>query len=88
MDDLKGMGESAAFAPGAGQPMGRAVLKRAGEVYAQNFADEDGRIRATFEVVYLSGWAPAPGQPKPLKPGSAKVSVERSAGEKAGKMPD
>ncbi len=73
--DLKGMGERAAFARGLTRPMRRSVLERAGEIYAQRFSDADGRIRASFEIAYLSGWAPGPDQPTPLKPGSAKVSL-------------
>ena len=44
----------------------------AAEIYARRFADADGRIRATFEIVWLSGWAPHESQQQPLKPGSAK----------------
>jgi hypothetical protein len=62
------------------------------EIYAQNFADADGRLRATFEIVWLLGWAPHESQQKPLKPGSATQrladalgSREISAGEKAGR---
>lgn len=73
--DLKGMGERAAFAPGTGRALPRRVLGRAVELYRQRFSDADGRVRASFEIVHLSGWAPAPGQPRPLKPGSAKVSL-------------
>jgi SAM-dependent methyltransferase len=73
--DLKGMGERAAFADGRGQPLPRRVLARMVEIYDEQFRDPDGRVRASFEVVYLSGWAPAPHQPKPLKPGSARVSL-------------
>jgi hypothetical protein len=61
------------------------------EIYAERFADPDGRIRATFEIVYLSGWAPHGSQQQPLSPGSARTRLadalgvkERSAGEKAG----
>ena len=59
------------------------------EIYAQRFADADGRLRATFEVAWLSGWAPHESQQKPLKPGSATQRLadvlgtrEHSAGEK------
>ena len=55
-------------------------------------ADPDGRIRATFEIVWLSGWAPHESQQKPLRPGSAQTRLadalraqEISAGEKAGR---
>ncbi|MEQ9505083.1 MAG: methyltransferase domain-containing protein [Hyphomonas sp.] len=75
LTDLKGMGERAAFARGTGQPLPRRVLARALELYRQQYGEADGRVPATFEIVHLSGWAPAPSQPKPLRPGSAKVSL-------------
>lgn len=75
LTDLKGMGERAAFVRGTGQPLPRRVLVRALELYRQQHAEADGRVPATFEIVHLSGWAPAPGQPQPLKPGSAKASL-------------
>ena len=62
------------------------------DIYAHRFADSDGRIRATFDIVWLSGWAPHPDQQQPLKPGSAKARLadalgtrEFPAGEKAGR---
>lgn len=73
--DLKGMGERAAFVRGTGRPLPRRVFQRAMALYRERFSDPDGRVRATFEIVHLSGWAPAPGQPQPLKPGSAKASL-------------
>jgi hypothetical protein len=64
---------------------------RMAELYAARFADPDGRIRASFEILWLSGWAPHASQQKPLKPGSAKARLadalkvpELPAGEKAG----
>ncbi|MEM9740053.1 MAG: methyltransferase domain-containing protein [Pseudomonadota bacterium] len=90
VDDLRGMGEQASFALRT-RPLSRRVLARAAELYAQDFSDPDGRIRASFVIIWLSGWAPAAHQPKPMRPGSAKASlaealgaVEKSAGEKAG----
>ncbi|MEM1150030.1 MAG: methyltransferase domain-containing protein [Pseudomonadota bacterium] len=90
ISDLRGMGEQAAFASG-GRALSRRILARAAEIYASEFADPDGRIRASFVITWLSGWAPAPNQPKPKRPGSARASlaaavggVEKSAGEKAG----
>jgi len=72
-------------------PLKRATLMRMTEIYAQRFADADGRVRATFEIVWLSGWAPHPRQQQPLKPGSARTRLadalgtsEISAGEKPG----
>jgi len=53
----------------------RAVLDPTTDI-GERFADADGRIRATFDVIWLSGWAPHDSQPKPLKPGSATASLE------------
>ncbi|MHA7900949.1 MAG: methyltransferase domain-containing protein [Henriciella sp.] len=78
MQDLKGMGEQAAFAVRDGQerrPLSPRILARMAEIYAARFSDPDGRIRASFEIIWLSGWAPAAGQPKPLRPGSGKFSL-------------
>jgi hypothetical protein len=50
-------------------------MLRMAQIYGERFADSDGRIRATFDVIWLSGWAPHPSQPKPLQPGSAKASL-------------
>ncbi len=58
----------------------RKTLFRALEIYAERFADADGRIRATFEIVWLSGWAPHPGQQQPLRPGSAKARLADALG--------
>jgi len=52
-----------------------ALIAHAAAYYATRFADPDGRIRATFEVAYLTGWAPHESQQKPLKPGSAKARL-------------
>ncbi len=91
IDDLRAMGETNALADRARQPLSRAVLARTLELYAELFSDPDGRLRATFDIVTLTGWAPHPDQQQPLKPGSAKMRLadalgvkEHSAGEKAG----
>ena len=52
------------------------TISRMSEIYAQRFSDPDGRIRATFDIIWLSGWAPHESQPKPLRPGSAKAGLE------------
>jgi len=78
MQDLKGMGEQAAFAKRDGQarrPLSRRTLARMAEIYAERFSDPDGKVRASFEIIWLSGWAPAVGQPQPLRPGSGKFSL-------------
>jgi len=51
-------------------------LLRMAEIYSERFADADGRIRATFDIIWISGWAPHESQQKPLKPGSATASLE------------
>ncbi len=77
MDDLRGMGETAAFTQSAGRGLSRRVLARAAQIYQAGHGDADGRVRATFRIIWLSGWAPAEGQPKALRPGSAKISLAR-----------
>ena len=67
------------------KPTGRALFLRAAELYEERFSDPDGRIRATFSTIWLSGWAPDASQQKPLKPGSAKVSLAKVLGEPADK---
>jgi SAM-dependent methyltransferase len=89
--DLRRMGATNALIERRRTPLRRATLARAAALYAERFADSDGRLRATFDVLWISGWAPHASQQKPLKPGSAKMRLadalgtrERSAGEKAG----
>lgn len=79
MSDLRAMGETAVPA-GPLRPLRRDVLMRAAETYAQRFAGADGRLPATFEIVFLSGWAPHEGQQKPLPRGSAKVRLADALG--------
>jgi hypothetical protein len=55
-------------------------LLRAAEVYADRFSDPDGRVRATFEVLWLSGWVPHESQQKPLRPGTAKSRLADALG--------
>ncbi|MGE7369732.1 methyltransferase domain-containing protein [Neorhizobium sp. NPDC001467] len=73
--DLRATGMTNPLAGRARRPLNRAFLMRAAEIYAQRYADPDGRIRATFAMIYVSGWAPHENQPKPLKPGSATVRL-------------
>jgi SAM-dependent methyltransferase len=76
MRDLRAMGETNVMIERLRRPMPRALLAGACEIYRNRFAWPDGRIRATFELVFLTGWAPAPGQQKPLRPGSATTRLE------------
>lgn len=71
MRDLRAMGATNIMTERRRKPLKRKTLLRMAEIYAQRFADSDGRLRATFEIAWLSGWAPHESQQKPLKPGSA-----------------
>jgi SAM-dependent methyltransferase len=89
--DVRAMGESNVLHDRARRPLTRPVLARAAEIYHERFSEADGRVRATFDIVTLTGWAPHPDQQQPLRPGSAKMRLadalhvkERSAGEKSG----
>jgi SAM-dependent methyltransferase len=73
--DLRGMGLTNVLAERKRGPLPQAILARAAALYAERFADPDGRIRATFEIIWLSGWAPHESQQKPLRPGSAKTRL-------------
>ena len=90
MHDLRRMGATNALIDRRRTPLRRATLMRVAEIYGERFRDVDGRLRATFEIVWLSGWAPHPSQQQPLKPGSARTRLadalgtrEISTGEKA-----
>lgn len=71
MRDLRGMGETNALAARRRGGTRRSTLARAAAVYAERFGDNEGRIPATFEILFLCGWAPDASQPKPLPRGSA-----------------
>jgi len=75
MHDLRRMGATNILVERRRIPTRRATMLRMAEIYGERFADPDGRVRATFDIIWLSGWAPHENQPKPLKPGSAKVSL-------------
>ncbi|MGF9694655.1 methyltransferase domain-containing protein [Rhizobium sp. 0TCS1.26] len=75
MRDLRAMGMTNPLVGRSRKPLTRRFFVRAAELYAERYSDPDGRIRATFSVVYVSGWAPHESQQKPLKPGSAKVRL-------------
>ena len=91
MHDLRRMGAANPLVARRRTPLKRATLARMMQIYGERFADPDGRMRATFEIVWLSGWAPHASQQQPLKPGSARTRLaevlgvdEISTGEKAG----
>lgn len=92
MRDLRAMGETNVVRARRKVPMRREMLSRACEIYQQTFPAAGGGIRATFDVIFLTGWSPGPDQPQPLRPGSAKTRLaealdtfELPAGDKAPK---
>lgn len=91
MQDLRGMGATNVLLERRRTPLKRATLQRMAQIYAERFSDADGRLRATFDIVWLSGWAPHESQQQPLRPGSARTrladalkTTEFPAGEKSG----
>ena len=88
--DLRGMGETNTVRERVRTATRRNIFLRAAELYLERYPAEDGRIRATFEIIFLHGWAPHESQQKALRPGSAKTSLadalgtaEYSAGDSA-----
>ncbi len=91
MRDLRAMGETNVLRDRLRRPMRREMLGRTAAIYAERYPAEGGRVRAHFEVIFLTGWSPAPDQPQPLRPGSAKARLadalgvsEQSTGERPG----
>ncbi len=82
--DLRAMGETAVLAAHVRRPLRRAVLRRALELYRQGFAVGDGRVRASFEILFMTGWKPHPSQPRPLQPGSGAVDLAAHLGRPPG----
>jgi SAM-dependent methyltransferase len=92
MHDLRGMGATNVLLERRRQPLRRATLLRMAQLYAEKFADPDGKLRATFDIVWLSGWAPHASQQQPMRPGSARTrladalgAIELPAGDKTGR---
>lgn len=75
LQDLREMAETNVLVERRKTFLKKRVLFRALELYAQRFSRDDGTVRATFEIVYLTGWAPHESQQKPLRPGSARMSL-------------
>ncbi len=75
MNDLRAFGGANALHDRSRKPLRRDILLRAAAVYTERFADPDRRLRATFDILWLSGWAPHESQPKPLAPGSATARL-------------
>lgn len=82
MRELRAMGENNALHQRQKTFTGKGTLNRAAEIYQEHFSNEEGRILASFDLLHMTGWAPGPNQPKPLKPGSAKVDLRDVFGKK------
>lgn len=80
MQDLRAMGATNMLVARRRAPLRRATLLRAAELYAERFPAGGGRVRASFEIIHLSGWAPHESQQKPLKPGSAAARLADALG--------
>ncbi|HJW40239.1 MAG TPA: methyltransferase domain-containing protein [Rhizomicrobium sp.] len=78
--DLRALGETNALVERSRKPIRRAMLAATAQHYAENFSDPDGKLRATFDIVYLTGWAPHESQQRPLVPGSAKARLADALG--------
>ena len=87
MADLRGMGATNVLNERRRAPTRRATLARMAEIYRDRFSDADGRIRATFEIVWLSGWAPHESQQRPLPPGSARTRLADALAPRTGEEP-
>jgi SAM-dependent methyltransferase len=87
MHDLRRMGATNALRERRRRPLRRTTLMRMMQIYGERFADSDGRIRATFEIIWLSGWAPHEAQQKPLAPGSARGRLADALGAKEIRLP-
>lgn len=82
MADLRAMGATNPLQGRSRRPATREFFARAAQIYAERFSDPDGRIRATFSFIWMSGWTPDASQQKPLRPGSAEVSLAKVLGPK------
>ena len=82
------MGEGNALHSRRRTPTSKALFQRAGEIYVESFGDKEGRVPATFEFIVLTGWAPDPSQPQPLRPGSASKRLADALGAEETRLKD
>jgi len=88
MHDLRAMGENNALSDRLRRPTRRSVFARAAVLYEQTFQSPNGSLTASFELITLTGWAPADSQPKPLRPGSAQARLADALNTNETKLPD
>ena len=86
MADLRSMGATSALVARDRRPTRRSLFLEAARIYAERFSDADGRIRATFEIVSVSGWAPHESQQKPARRGSGQVSLAVALGDRSARL--
>ena len=80
--DLRGMGETNIITQRSRHFTPKALFDKAGQIYRERYADRNGRLEASFEIIYLTGWAPHGSQQQPLRPGSATESLADHLGTK------
>lgn len=88
MHDLRSMGETNVLSARLRHPTQRAMFETADRIYQSHFANDTGRIPATFDIITLTGWAPSDSQPKPLRPGSAQARLADALGAPETRLPD
>ena len=86
--DLRAMGERNALAARRRSMTPRKLFARTAELYARHHSDADGRLSARFDLIFLTGWAPHPDQPRPLRPGSARARLADALGAQETPLPD
>lgn len=87
-DDLRAMGERNALAARRRSLTRPALFRRTAQNYATHYSDSAGRLTTTYELIFLTGWAPDASQPRPLRPGSAKISLADALGSVETALPD
>lgn len=86
MHDLRGLGLANALMERSRKPLSRRLLAAVAQAYVDRYATADGRIPATFEIIYLTGWSPHESQQKPLRPGSAAMRLAQVLGAEEKKL--
>ncbi len=81
LKDLRGMAETNMLLESAAIPLRRSTLLQACRLYQERYADAQGRVAATFQLLMLAAWSPGPGQPQPLRRGSGQASLAEALGE-------
>jgi SAM-dependent methyltransferase len=86
--DLRGMGETNLLTERLRRPTRRAVFARAAALYREKFADAEGRLTATFRLIFLTGWAPHASQQQPARRGSGKIALGEALNGETGTKAD